>query len=181
MKLVVLVFVLALTQGRLLHGISFNIENPEPEVPAKLVIKGFLAGMALDSSIEELLPCIKDVEKVVEELGKIGLEFKTINPIKIMKGLKDTEKLLAELPGVIAECASDLKSDYLRAKSSLQALKLPRVVNYEDGIKFEMNGVDITNDIKQIYASTITNRYYEIGFYFGSIMAKVCGTGILDN
>lgn len=180
MKFAIFIALLALTQARLLHSQYWiPLEDKGPVSPSTQVLSGFVSGMALDASIDQLLPCLVDVEVLLKEFGEAVLEFEKMSMHGILSGIKLTEKALGQMPSAVKECMSDLKNDYLRLQNSLQVLKHPLSVNFVAGESFEVNGIELFHEISTIVQSFHEQKWNQLGFSFGAILGKVCGSGII--
>ena len=178
MKVLLFLTALALTQGRLLFSKECTAEESKAQVPpSHQMFTGFLAGMALDSSIDNLLPCLVDLEILAKELGEASFEFEKKSLHNMIEGLKLMEHALKDLPKIMLECANDLKSDYLRLQHSLQVLRNPISISYVEGNSFEINGVNVIHELTYIVKNYNEGQWHDAGFHFGAIMGKICGTG----
>ena len=134
MKSILAIFLLvAICSGRLLYSHHSTETMPEgKQTPShNQVFKGFLAGMALDSQIDDLLPCFIDLKLVSKDFSTVVTKFKLHTLHGITEGLKYMKKSLKDLPKALFECSSHLKNDYLRVKNSLQVLEYPITIEYE--------------------------------------------------
>ena len=182
MKIILLIMLLSLSQARLLYSKHINhVQEQAPFDENHLLINGFLSGMALDADINTLLPCLNDLVDLTKEVSEHIIEFKSDSAIGKMKAFKSMERALSKFPGIFKECASDLKNDYLRLVNSLHVLKKFKSFEYETGKKIEINGVNVIQDVKLLIENFNSKKWHNVGFSFGAILAKICGTGDVIN
>ena len=180
MKAMLLLTVLALTQGRLLFSQDLQaVTQKQPVPPSVQMFTGFLTGMALDSSFDSLIPCLIDFEALAKEFGHAALEIEKKSLHSILVGLKLMEHALKDIPRTLRECADDLNSDYSRLHQSLEVLRNPISINYVEGEVFEINGKNIIHELTYIVKNYNQNQWHDVGFHFGAIMGKICGSGII--
>ena len=142
-----------------------------------MILYGFLSGMALDANLASILPCLKDVRSFVKDLDKIIGELQGDSLANKIQGFRDLEHAIKELAVALKTCSGDLKSDYLRIKSSLEALRSPKSFEYLPGEKLEINHVNVLPEVALLIKDFGAKRWQEVGFSIGAILAKICGTG----
>lgn len=180
MKAFLLLSVLLLSESRMLyHSGTKNLYSTEGMSPSKMAVSGFVAGAALDSSSDDLMPCFVDLEKLLSDFKVIVTDLNSFNAFSILKALKSIKNVFQVVPKAIVDCFSSHTNDYIRINHALKALEYPTTAEMIDRDTFVLNGVDITVELKALAASYTLNRWFDLGFSLGALLAKVSGTGII--
>lgn len=180
MKALLILAIISISQSRLVFPTksSGNKEKTEPIPYHHRLLKGFIAGMALDSNLQTLIPCLDDTQGLAEDIKTAVLNVDLKHKHSLLMATKSMKKTLDSVLMSLEKCSSR-KNDYLRLKHSLKVLEYPTSFDYTPATELKINAVDLLNDFKLLFKRSGESNWYEIGFYTGSILAKVCGTGFI--
>ncbi|OMJ75777.1 hypothetical protein SteCoe_25002 [Stentor coeruleus] len=180
MKAFLLLSILLLSQSRMLyHSGTKNLYSTQGMSPSQMAVSGFVAGAALDSTSEDLMPCFFDLEKLLLDFKVIVTHINSFNAFSIIKALRSIKDVLKVVPKAIVDCSASHTNDYIRINHALKALEYPTTAEMVDRDTFALNGVDITVELKALAASYTLSRWFDLGFSLGALLAKVSGTGII--
>jgi hypothetical protein len=181
MKALVVLSVLLTAHARLLYGISGDVSPEQILTPEQSVVKGFITGMALDSSLSSLYPCVSS--SLV--FSQPSLFFAALSDLSSpqfslkMQGLHSLASLFSDLPDVLAQCSPSKANDFLRLKNAVQVLKHPLHLQSDGVGDFFLNQIALHGDLSALSSSLAEEKWFGLGFSLGSMLAKLCGSGII--
>jgi hypothetical protein len=92
-----------LALGKLLQMIFLKEEIDEAS-PLEDFLKGFLEGINEKGSIEKLMACIKGGEDIIKEIIDALKLIKTLNPLKVLEGVKKLIDAIKKLMNLLKPC-----------------------------------------------------------------------------
>lgn len=141
----------------------------DEEIDSEALIQGVLDGLDLDVKLEDILKCIKSVEKIAGKLGKIIKVVKSGNIAKILKHIGDLTSILKSFPGIIKECTSFSHDELLPA---LNRLYQPVTVEFVADKSLVIEKIEVFADLEAMTSDFSAGKFHEAGADVGKMVKK---------
>ena len=136
------------------------------------ITMGFLQGFVARNKLTTVTACLDDIEGIIQSVEDIIDEFKSLNPSKIVDGIRKLIKIIQDGLGDVDTCKA-MNTDLIKVEDWAK-----NVVTHPDDIVNHVlaNISDLIGMISKAIADSGSQEYRTVGDDMAAVVADIFGT-----